>query len=120
MSAIRKGFEMIFPLSVMRILTWKEVEYKVCGSEDVEIERLKKITTYQGCSESDEYVERFWRVLETFSMEEKTAYLKFVWGRSRIPPEGTENIQKHTITYLWVSGERDPNIMLPISHTCFF
>ena len=120
MQAIRKGFEIICPITVMGILTWKEVEYRIIGPTEIDIEQLKKITCYSSCNENDEYIQRFWRTLEGFTQEERSMYLKFVWGRSRLPPPGTDGIQNHVI-YLFYQGEYfDHNLMLPQSHTCFF
>ena len=41
----------------------------------------------------------FWRVFESFTDEERTMYLKFVWGRSRLPTDITGLRNKHTIEY---------------------
>jgi len=46
MQAIRKGFEHIFPTTVMGILTWKEVEYRIIGPTEIGTDHLKKLTTY--------------------------------------------------------------------------
>ena len=120
MQAIRKGFEIIFPIRVAGILTWKEVEYRIIGQIKIDIEQLKKITCYSNCNENDEYVQRFWSTLEGFTQEERSMYLKFVWGRSRLPPLGTDGIQNHEI-YLFNQGEySDHNQMLPQSHKCLF
>ena len=121
MQAIRKGFEIIFPTSVMGILTWKEIEYRIIGPTEIDIEQLKKLTYYSCCDENNEYVERFWRVFDGFTQEERSLYLKFVWGRSRLPPPDASNIQKHTI---YLMSERsyggDHDKVLPQAHTCFF
>ena len=48
-------------------------------------------------------------------------YLKFVWGRSRLPPPDTPGVQQHTIYLMSQSsygGEHDK--ILPQAHTCFF
>ena len=117
MQAIRKGFEIIFPTTVMGILTAREVEYRIIGPTEIDIEQLKKLTTYQSCDEENEYVQRFWRVFDNFTQEERSLYLKFVWGRSRLPPPDASSIQKHTI-YLMHGEGHDGK--LPEAHTCFF
>ena len=62
-------------------------------------------------------IKYFWLAMEKFSNEERILYLKFVWGRSRLPlsTEGFE--RKHCITRL---NSDHPDISLPASHTCFF
>lgn len=120
MQAIRKGFEIIFPTTVMGILTWREVEYRIIGPTEIDIDQLKKITSYSCCSETDEYVQRFWRVFEDFTQEERSMYLKFAWGRSRLPPPEACKNARHTI-YLFDSGRYpDHDKVLPQAHTCFF
>ena len=48
---------------------------------------LKQNTEYENFEESDPAIEHFWNVIQSFSDEEKELYLKFVWGRSRLPLE---------------------------------
>jgi hypothetical protein len=58
----------------------------------------------------------FWNVFKTLTEEERSQYLKFVWGRSRLPIN-IDNLSKtHCIEY-FKSRSKDS---LPISHTCFF
>lgn len=97
MRAIRLGIGMVFPSFLMKMYTWKELEYKVCGKPSIDLLHLRAITKYSGCTEEDETVKKFWRVLESFSDEEKSLYLKFVWGRSRLPLVDEKFGDKHTI-----------------------
>lgn len=117
MRAIKQGIGMVFPPFLMKLYTWKELEYKVCGKPTIDLHHLKAITKYSGCAEDDETVKRFWKVLESFSDEEKSLYLKFVWGRSRLPLVDEKFGDKHTIKLI-----QPPNCdqSLPIAHTCFF
>lgn len=55
--------------------------------------------------------------MNKFTNEEKILYLKFVWGRSRLPLTNDGFERKHTITRFY-SDHTD--ISLPLSHTCFF
>lgn len=120
MAAIRKGFEILFPTAVMGILTPSEVEYRVCGPSTIDIEVLKRITSYSSCSAENEFIERFWRVLEGFTEIEKKRYLKFVWGRSRLPPEDHLKECRHTVMLFDQSHFTDHNLHFPEAHTCFF
>ena len=51
----------------------------------------------KGCSESDPVIEFFWRALREFTTEERSMYLRFVWGRSRLPLTSKEFTMKHQI-----------------------
>jgi hypothetical protein len=58
----------------------------------------------------------FWNVMKTLTDEEKTLYLKFVWGRSRLPMNLSSISRKHTLEFF----KTRPKDSLPIAHTCFF
>lgn len=53
--------------------------------------------------------------MEEFTPKEKSLFLKFVWGRSKLPPD--KNFRNMKIT-AWHVG--DPDKYLPVAHTCFF
>ena len=55
-----------------------------------------------------------WKVLEEFSNEQRSRFIEFAWGRSRLPRPGTWN-KPLGLTRLGT----EPN-QLPIAHTCFF
>ena len=55
-------------------------------------------------------------MFESFDQDMRKAYLKFVWGRSKIPMDVSNLYHQHKITCYsyW------PANSLPKSHTCFF
>jgi len=112
--AIRRGLTSIIPARFLSLLTWKELELEVCGSPEVDIDLLKQNTTYQGCSSTDPHIGYFWAVLNKFSQLERAQFLRFVWGRSRLPPPA-----KFTDKMKIDSTERSIE-HLPLAHTCFF
>jgi E3 ubiquitin-protein ligase HERC2 len=59
----------------------------------------------------------FWQAMNRFSNDERILYLKFVWGRSRLPLTKDSFTQRHKIAR---SYSNHPDISLPLSHTCFF
>ena len=59
-------------------------------------------------------IKNFWRVLEEFSNEERSLYLRFVWGRSRLGIKKLENTQSHVITRL---RHANADQALPCGHT---
>ena len=56
----------------------------------------------------------FWRVFESFSQENRSLYLKFVWGRTRLPIGVCTQKHKVKVMTQWIATA------LPQSHTCFF
>lgn len=116
MKWIKEGVQLIIDLNIMSMLNWEEVEVRSAGEKIVDINVLKSITCYNGCSATDNIIKMFWNVLESFSEEEKQKYLKFVWGRQRLPSDVTNLYRKHTITFESHRGDA----YLPVAHTCFF
>lgn len=57
---------------MLRILSWKDLEYKVVGREKIDIERLKEITTYRNCTETHETIKKYWKIMNVMTNEEKT------------------------------------------------
>jgi len=51
--------------------------------------------------------------MESFNDEERSQYLKFVWGRARLPSSTDQKHKIVSMTYVY-------NACLPVSHTCFF
>ena len=75
----------MIPDNILSILTGREVEELACGEPTLNLEILKKYTEYQSFSATDQVVKNFWAALESFTNEERVMYLKYVWGRSRLP-----------------------------------
>ena len=90
------------------------LELRVCGKKTIDVAALKAITTYPGADEDEPEIQRFWRVFEQFSDAERALYLKFVWGRTRLPID-TKGCC-HKVKLLPSMG---PN-SFPQAHTCFF
>jgi hypothetical protein len=107
LNAVKEGCFSVIPIEMIKILTWEEVETRCCGDKIIEVAKMKSITRYSCASEEDEGIQRFWRVFEGFSEEEKSLYLKFVWGRSRLPYETGNLNYKHTIYFESHMGDKD-------------
>ena len=88
----------------------------VCGERRVDIGYLRANTKYRGVSPSDAHVQMLWRVLESFSDDQRQQFLRFVWGQSRLPHNPADFTQKFEILPYHNSSPG----ALPISHTCFF
>ena len=117
MDAIRSGLEKVIPVGLLQLLSWNELEMLVCGKPILDIELLKENTKYRGCTENDQIIQNFWKCLEEFTAEERSMYLRFVWGRSRLPLTSKDFQMQHRVEILY---HAHPDIALPQSHTCFF
>lgn len=104
--AIRQGLTQVVPSEVLNLLTWQELELKVCGNPDVSVEALKKSSRYEsGLSETSSEVKTMWEALEKFSNDDRSRFLRFITGRRRLP-----------CTIYIDSAEQDSK--LPTSATC--
>ena len=83
--AIREGMSRAVPVPLLNLFTGPEIETMVCGSHDISIELLKSVTTYKGIEPNAPLVRWFWEVMESFNTNERSLFLRFVWGRTRLP-----------------------------------
>jgi len=113
--ALRKGLHQVVPAHLLSLFSWHDLELMACGSPEISIETLRKHTIYRNLSASSNLVKWLWKALESFNSEERQAFLRFVWGRSRLPISDSDWNMEFTIIALKASEET-----LPISHTCFF
>jgi len=111
---IQSGMSQIIAPNIVGILSWSDVEDRCAGNKTLDLEKLKSKTDYQHCSKDDKVVKFFWNVLARMSEEDQTAYLKFVWGRARMPIDVT-GMQNHCIEVTENSTDS-----LPEAHTCWF
>ncbi|KAF8817884.1 HECT-domain (ubiquitin-transferase) domain-containing protein, partial [Cardiosporidium cionae] len=84
-AAMRRGLGNIVPIEPLTFFSAAQLEQMVCGSSDVDIHVLKAHTRYNGYTERDTVVIWLWEVLEEFASRERQLFLRFVWGRSRLP-----------------------------------
>jgi HECT-domain (ubiquitin-transferase) len=83
--AVRSGIAMVVPLAVLSLFTHDEAEVLVCGRPGVDVALLESITEYSGCSKEDAHIQLFWTALKALGEDEKAMFLRFCWGRTRLP-----------------------------------
>ena len=120
--SFRDGLLWVVPESAISMLSWDELEYLVCGSKNIDVERLKANTEYDDdVSPTDSHIVNFWELLKSFTEEEKSSFLRFVWARPTLPPNGIEFPQKLKIqSAVGDDSSKSPDSYLPKAHTCFF
>jgi len=114
LNALAKGMAEIVPRCATSLFTWHELEKLVCGSPHFDLDFWREHTTYRGYTEDDPTIELFWQVLGSLSTVEQEGFVRFAWGRSRLPPKGSwyKDMQ--------ISRRNTSETSLPVSHTCFF
>ena len=117
LQALVQGFRSVIPERILQLVTAPELEVLVAGVSTVDVELLKRNTVYSGYTSQDAIIKWFWEVFEDMSDEERTLYIRFAWGRGRIPPSDAAwvGVDKHGIDK--ARGKVDA---LPEAHTCFF
>ena len=59
--------------------------------------------------------QRFWRVIESFTEEQKSAVVMFSWGRSHLPDRSEE----WSFGIYAIRTSYNDDFHLPFAHTCF-
>ena len=120
MEAVAAGLASVIPRRLLPLLTPLELESLVCGDPQLDVELLKKHTRYNGLSASDPPVRFFWNVLTKFSQVERSMFLRFAWGRSRLPIASNFTDTMTISAFPVPNGGLGEDSYLPKSHTCFF
>jgi hypothetical protein len=101
MAALRRGLQTTVPVDLLAVMTWEDIEYRVCGEPDISLSFLKANTNYTGgLSEADPHIQFFWSTLESFTAEELQAFVKFACNQERIPASCT--VQSCTCLRIWL------------------
>ena len=117
--AIRRGIACVLPERLLVLKTWEELRAAVCGTAKISVSLLKRVVKVDGFAANAPPVEFLWKVLSDFSAPLREAFVRFTWGRSRLPLR-EEDFPEHKfcISRMAVSG--NPDAYVPRAHTCFF
>ena len=116
MHSIRRGLGAVVKLTHLALFSWGDIELLCCGRADMDVQLLRKHTVVSGFSSSAPQIKWLFQALETFSIDQKKAFLRFVWGRDRLPTGESDWDRPFRIHKLSSAS----NDVLPIAHTCFF
>lgn len=118
--AVLSGLASVVPSArLLTLMTGHELQRLACGEADVDVKQLRLHTSYGAtAAASMPHVRYFWAVLESFTPEQRRTFLKFIWGRNRLPLTeedwGEQRMRIHTL------DKPNPNAYFPVAHTCFF
>jgi hypothetical protein len=113
-AGIIRGFTSIIPSRALKLFTWSELEILVSGRPDVDTAYLRERTVYDGYGKDHPVIQRFWRIFESLSDDEKSKFIRFTWGRSRLPTN------KEWSKPFKIQRRNVDTTQLPVAHTCFF
>uniref|UniRef100_A0A8C9RA53 E3 ubiquitin-protein ligase HERC2 n=1 Tax=Scleropages formosus TaxID=113540 RepID=A0A8C9RA53_SCLFO len=118
-SAVREGMARVVPVPLLSLFTGYELETMVCGSPDIPLHLLKSVATYKGVEPTVPLIQWFWEVMESFSNTERSLFLRFVWGRTRLP-RTIADFRGRDFVIQVLDKYNPPDHFLPESYTCFF
>lgn len=118
------GFNSLIPKEFLTILDLSEFEFFLCGDSNIDVEDWRKNTIYKGnFSEKSQVIQWFWKILSEMSIEQKSEFLKFCTGSSRIPVEGFKGLMSNTgkVCKFCIEPKDfiSKNSAFIIAHTCF-
>ena len=82
---VREGMARVIPVPLLSLFNGYELETMACGSPDIPLDLLKSVSSYKNIEPSSHLIKWFWEVMEELSNEERSLFLRFVWGRTRLP-----------------------------------
>jgi len=115
--AMQKGLNSVVPVRLLTLFSWFDLEVMVCGNPTIDIEMLHRHTLYStSLSSASPLIAYLFEALRSFNSEERQMFLRFVWGRNRLPATDSDWTQQFTVNLLSTADDK----ALPIAHTCFF
>lgn len=117
--AVRDGMSKVIPVPLLSLFSPSELQTMVCGSPEIEMGLLKTVATYKGVESTSSLVQWFWEVMEEFSNQERSLFLRFVWGRTRLP-RTIADFRGRDFVLQVLDKYNPPDHFLPESYTCFF
>ncbi|GFS15828.1 E3 ubiquitin-protein ligase HERC2, partial [Elysia marginata] len=116
---VREGMAQVVPVPLLSLSTGYELEKMVCGSQDIPLSLLKSVANYKGIEPTAPLVQWFWEVMDEFTNAERSLFLRFVWGRTRLP-RTIADFRGRDFVLQVLDKYNPPDNFLPESYTCFF
>eukprot|EP00039_Didymoeca_costata_P026113 m.14960 g.14960 ORF g.14960 m.14960 type:complete len:1953 (-) comp5263_c0_seq1:243-6101(-) len=112
--AVRKGIAEVLPIKLLSLLTFSEFERLVCGDPDFDVDLLVSNVRLDGYRSNSDQIQWLWKVLREFTPLEKSQFLRFVGGFTRLPQSLT--MWPHQFEVHKTGNHK----RLPSAATCFF
>ncbi|XP_031621811.1 probable E3 ubiquitin-protein ligase HERC2 [Contarinia nasturtii] len=117
--AVRDGISKVVPVPLLSLFSASQLQAMVCGSPEIPLGLLKSVASYKGVDATSSLVQWFWEVMEEFSNHERSLFLRFVWGRTRLP-RTIADFRGRDFVLQVLDKYQPPDHFLPESYTCFF
>ncbi|XP_074893691.1 E3 ubiquitin-protein ligase HECTD3-like isoform X1 [Buteo buteo] len=99
-AAMRAGLLRVVPQPVLDVLTWQQLEKKICGDPEITLAELRRFITFEDFPSDDTRIQNFLEALNNFTSEDLSRFLKFVTGRSRLPVQITVYPERENLNTL--------------------
>ncbi|KAK2959130.1 putative HECT E3 ubiquitin ligase [Blattamonas nauphoetae] len=120
---VRTGLLSLVSEELLLFSTGADLEFLVCGDDEMSVEDLKEVTEFRGEYRQPEKQNMYWQMIESMTNEERKRWLRFVTGRSKLPAsvrQRKDSKEKREII-MKVDSMRPRNSVdryLPLGHTC--
>ncbi|KAG4063854.1 hypothetical protein PC123_g1389 [Phytophthora cactorum] len=123
--AMLRGLGKIVPVQLLQLCVWFELQQWVSGSLEIDVNLLKRHTRYSSGMSPEQFphLEMFWKVLSSFSEENKRRFINFAWGQDTLPADDAEFDRTHTRLLIKAPPQdsgMNQDALLPKADTCFF
>lgn len=117
------GFFSVVPGDVLAVLDCHELEFLLCGQQEISLSDWRANTIYANCySDNHRVIEWFWRILSKLTSEELESFLQFCTGSTRPPAEGfagLTNLNELCLFTIVPVNYMNNGTDFPVAHTCF-
>lgn len=120
LSLVIKGLSTILPTDLLPMFTVAELEAVICGESEMDVNTLKQATVYESVNPSESHIGFFWQALDRMDSAERSSFVNFCSGRSRLPAAASDFPMSFKLTAPPPHSETAPDDYLPIARTCFF
>ena len=117
------GFFSLIPGNIISILDFEELEFFLCGEQEISLKDWEENTKYRGTYNKDHPVIKwFWTILSNLNKLDLEKFLQFCTGSTRAPAEGFSGLTSNGNICLFTIDSTDYNndgTDFPVAHTCF-
>lgn len=103
-NAFSEGFFCCLNRKALHLFSPEDLKQLVEGSNEVDVEKLRKAALYERYDAKEEIIEDFWKIINAFSQYRLRKLLQFVTASDRVPFGGIETV-KITISQNGVGDE---------------
>lgn len=116
--AFIEGLQLVIKREQLSIFLSDEVQLLITGGieEEIDVDDMRRNTVYHGFTDSDPFIQEFWKILKSLSPEDKEKFLSFVTGSNRPPLLGFRYLQPQLCLHQVILDRGE--MRFPTASTC--